>query len=114
MPNPKNPLSDPATWSAETRLVHGGTKRTAFNETSEPIFMNSGYSYPSSQHAEDLFLHKIEGHNYSRFANPTLDVFQERMALLEGAEASRAFSTGTSAVTSAVRSQVRADASAGS
>src|SRR5205809_1037227 len=81
----------------ETQLVHGGGKRSNFNETSEAIFMNSGYSYPNSQHAEDLFLHKIEGHNYSRFANPTLDMFQDRMALLEGAEAARAFSTGMSA-----------------
>ena len=109
MSNSKNhPLSDPKTWAPETQLVHGGTKRSNFNETSEAIFMNSGYSYPSSQHAEDLFLHKIEGHNYSRFANPTIDMFQDRMSLLEGAEASRAFSTGMSAVTNAIMSQVRA------
>ena len=56
MPNSKNPLSDRKKLSPETQLVHGGTKRTAFNETSEAIFMNSGYSYPSSQYAEDLFL----------------------------------------------------------
>ena len=82
MPNPKNPLSDPKAWSAETQLVHGGSLRSEFNETSEAIFMNSGYSYPSSQHAEDLFLNKLNGHhyNYSRFANPTLEMFQERMA----------------------------------
>lgn len=110
MPNPKNPLSDPKTWAPETQLVHGGGLRSEFNETSEAIFMNSGYSYPSSQHAEDLFLNKLNGHhyNYSRFANPTLDMFQNRMALLEGAEAARAFSTGMSAVTNAVMSQVRA------
>jgi len=103
-----HPLSDPKNWAPETQLVHGGTKRSNFNETSEAIFMNSGYSYPSSQHAEDLFLHKIEGHNYSRFANPTIDMFQDRMSLLEGAEASRAFATGMSAVTNAIMSQVRA------
>ncbi len=109
MPNSKNPLSDRKKLSPETQLVHGGTKRTAFNETSEAIFMNSGYSYPSSQYAEDLFLNKIPGaHNYSRFANPTVDVLQERMALLEGAEAARAFATGMAAVTNAVMSQVRA------
>ena len=103
-----NPLSDPKNWSPETQLVHGGSKRSQFNETSEAIFLNSGYSYPSSQHAEDIFTHKIAGHNYSRFANPTLDMFQDRMALLEGAEAARAFATGMSAVTNAVMSQVRA------
>jgi O-succinylhomoserine sulfhydrylase len=108
--NVKNPLSDPKSWSPETQLVHGGGLRSAFNETSEAIFMNSGYSYPNSQHAQDLFLNKLNGHhyNYSRFANPTLEMFQERMALLEGAEAARAFSTGMSAVTNAVMSQVRA------
>jgi O-succinylhomoserine sulfhydrylase len=110
MPNSKknHPLSDPKNWAPETQLVHGGSMRSQFNETSEAIFLNSGYAYPSSQHAEDIFTHKIAGHNYSRFANPTLDMFQDRMALLEGAEAARAFATGMSAVTNAVMSQVRA------
>jgi O-acetylhomoserine/O-acetylserine sulfhydrylase-like pyridoxal-dependent enzyme len=72
------------------------------------MYLTSGYSYPNSAHAQALFENKIEGHNYSRFANPTVDMFQERMALLEGAEASRAFATGMAAVTNAVMSQVRA------
>ncbi|WP_423069091.1 O-succinylhomoserine sulfhydrylase [Devosia sp. CN2-171] len=109
MSKSNNPLNDPKKLSAATQLVHGGTRRSEFNETSEAIFMNSGYSYPSSQYAEDLFLNKIPGaHNYSRFANPTMEMFQNRMALLEGAEAARAFATGMSAVTNAVMSQVRA------
>ncbi len=109
MSKSNNPLNDPRKQSAATQMVHGGGKRSGFNETSEAIFMNSGYAYPSSQYAEDLFLNKIPGaHNYSRFANPTMDMFQDRMALLEGAEAARAFATGMSAVTNAVMSQVRA------
>ncbi|MEQ1769361.1 MAG: O-succinylhomoserine sulfhydrylase [Devosia sp.] len=108
MPDPKNPLSDPKRRSAATQLVHGGGMRSQFNETSEAIFLNSGYAYPSSQHAEDIFTHQIEGHNYSRFANPSMDMFQNRMALLEGSEASRAFATGMAAVTNAIMSQVRA------
>ncbi len=109
MSKANNPLNDPKNRAPETQLVHGGVHRSGFNETSEAIFMTSGYSYPSSQHAEDLFLNKLPGaHNYSRFANPTVDVFQERMALLEGAEAGRAFATGMAAVTNAVMSQVRA------
>ena len=109
MSKSNNPLNDPTKQSAATQMVHGGGKRSGFNETSEAIFMNSGYAYPSSQYAEDLFLNKIPGaHNYSRFANPTMDMFQNRMALLEGAEAARAFATGMSAVTNAVMSQVRA------
>lgn len=109
MSRDKNPLLDPKRHGAATQMVHGGDKRTAFNETSEAIFLNSGYSYPSSEHAELLFQNKIPGgHNYSRFANPTVDVFQERMALIEGAEAGRAFASGMAAVTNAVMSQVRA------
>ncbi len=110
MSKANNPLNDPKNRSPETQLVHGGVHRSGFNETSEAIFMTSGYSYPNSQHAEDLFLNKLNApaHNYSRFANPTVDVFQERMALLEGAEAGRAFATGMAAVTNAVMSQVRA------
>ncbi|MEP7240405.1 MAG: O-succinylhomoserine sulfhydrylase [Devosia sp.] len=108
MSNSKNPLSDPKNRSAETHLVHGGSMRSQFNETSEAIYLNSGYAYPSSQHAEDIFTHAIEGHNYSRFANPNFDMLQTRMALLEGAEAARVFATGMAAVTNAVMSQVRA------
>ncbi|WP_055047997.1 O-succinylhomoserine sulfhydrylase [Devosia sp. A16] len=110
MSKSKNPLNDEKNRSPATQVVHGGTQRSQFKETSEAIFMNSGYSYPSSQYAEDLFLNKISkpAHNYSRFANPTMDMFQDRMALLEGAEAARAFATGMSAVTNAVMSQVRA------
>ena len=107
MPNPKNPLNDPKARAAETQLVHGGTNRSAFNETSEALFLTSGYSYPSSEHAERLFKNEIPGHNYSRFSNPTIDMFQQRMALLEGAEAARGFATGMAAVTNAVMSQVR-------
>ncbi len=107
MADPRNPLQDPKRRSAETQLIHGGTTRSPFHETSEPLYLTSGYSYPDSHHAERLFNHEIAGHNYSRFANPTLDVFQERMALIEGAEAARAFSTGMAAVTNAVMSQVR-------
>tara|TARA_R110002020_G_scaffold178334_4_gene371322 strand:+ start:3356 stop:4564 length:1209 start_codon:yes stop_codon:yes gene_type:complete len=109
MSRANNPLLDPARRSPETQLVHGGTHRTEFNETSEALFLNSGYSYPSSDHAERLFKGEIPGaHNYSRFANPTVDVLQTRMALLEGAEAARGFATGMAAVTDAVMSQVRA------
>lgn len=109
MSKQNNPLRDPNKRSAATQMVHGGNNRTEFHETSEALFLNSGYSYPSSEHAELLFQNKIPGgHNYSRFANPTVDVFQERMALIEGAEAGRAFASGMAAVTTAVMSQVRA------
>ena len=108
MSKSNNPLNDLSRLSPATQLVHGGTERTPFGETSEALFLNSGYSYPSSEHAEKLFKGEVPGHNYSRFANPTLDMFQDRMALLEGAEAARSFATGMAAVTNAVMSQVRA------
>ena len=109
MSKENNPLLDPKKRAAATQLVHGGGRRTEFHETSEALFLNSGYSYPSSEHAERLFRNQIPGgHNYSRFANPGFDMLQERMALLEGAEAARAFATGMAAVTNAIMSQVRA------
>ncbi|HEY9011059.1 MAG TPA: O-succinylhomoserine sulfhydrylase [Devosia sp.] len=107
MSKSNNPLNDPKNRAPETTLVHGGTMRSAFNETSEALFLTSGYSYPSSEHAEALFKGEIAGHNYSRFANPTVDMFQARMALLEGAEDARGFASGMAAVTNAVMSQVR-------
>ncbi len=108
MPKAKNLLSDKGNWSPETKLVHGGTMRSGFNETSEALYLSSGYAYPDSTHAEKLFANEIPGHNYSRFANPTVDMFQDRVALLEGAEAARAFASGMAAVTNAVMSLVRA------
>jgi len=109
MSKSNNPLNDPRKRSAETMLVHGGTTRSQWLETSEALYLTSGYAYPTSDHAERLFRGEIPGgHNYSRFANPTVDMFQNRMALLEGAEDARAFATGMAAVTNAVMSQVRA------
>ena len=108
MSKSKNPLNDPANQAPETLLVHGGTMRSPFNETSEALYLTSGYAYPSSEHAEDLFKGEIAGHNYSRFANPTVDMLLARMALLEGAEDARGFASGMAAVTTAVMSQVRA------
>jgi O-succinylhomoserine sulfhydrylase len=108
MTKSKNPLNDPRKRRPETALVHGGTTRSQFFETSEAMYLTSGYSYPSAEHAQALFENKIPGHNYSRFANPTVDMFQDRMSLLEGAEASRAFATGMAAVTNALLSQLRA------
>ncbi|MBN9310952.1 O-succinylhomoserine sulfhydrylase [Devosia sp.] len=109
MSKSNNPLNDPRNQAAETQLVHGGIMRSQFNETSEALYLTSGYTYPNSEHAEALFKGDIPGHNYSRFANPTVDVLLERMALLEGAEDARGFASGMAAVTAAVMSQVRAD-----
>jgi O-succinylhomoserine sulfhydrylase len=86
----------------DTLLIQGGTQRSQFGETSEAIFMNSGYVYENAEDAEARFSGGAEGYVYSRFANPTVSMFETRMALLEGAEAARATATGMAAVTSAL------------
>ena len=91
-----------------TQLVHGGTMRSAFGETSEGLFLTQGFVYDTMEAAELRFKGEAPGFIYSRFANPTVSMFEQRMALLEGAEASRATATGMAAVTAALMSLVRA------
>src|SRR5580698_9535918 len=83
----------------ETRLVHSGTLRSQFGETSEALFLTQGYVYDSAAQAEARFKNEDPGYQYSRFANPTIDMFERRMAAFEGAEAARATATGMAAVT---------------
>jgi len=85
-----------------TELVHGGTNRTPFGETSEAMFLTSGYVYETMEAAEARFKGDEPGFIYSRFANPTVRMFEERMMALEGAEDARATATGMAAVTSAM------------
>ncbi len=73
-------------WRPATRLVHGGVLRSQFMETAEAIFMNSGYTYGSAEEAEAAFDNSRPRFVYSRYANPTVQMFEERMALLEGAD----------------------------
>jgi O-succinylhomoserine sulfhydrylase len=93
---------------AATRLVHGGSQRSSFGETSEALFLTQGYVYESAESAESRFKNELPGYVYSRFSNPTVAMFEERMALLEGAEAARATASGMAAVTAALMSLVRA------
>jgi len=98
---------DPA-WQPETALVHGGSLRSGFNEMSEAIFLTQGYQYTSAEQAEERFKSEAGGFIYSRYANPTVAMFEERMRLLEGAEAVRATASGMSAVTAALLSVLKA------
>lgn len=91
-----------------TQLVHGGTMRSQFGETSEALFLTSGYVYETMEAAEKRFKNIEPGFIYSRFSNPTIRMFEERMALLEGAEDARATATGMAAVTSAMLCYLRA------
>src|SRR6185436_11540365 len=95
-------------YRPETRLVHAGTLRSEFGETSEALFLTQVYVYESSLQAERRFKNEDPGYQYSRFSNPTVTMFEQRMASLEGAEAARATATGMAAVTTALMGQLRA------
>ncbi len=107
MSSPKSP-SRIAALRPATRLVHGGSMRSQFGEVSEALFLTQGYVYDTMEAAEARFNGDDPGFIYSRFSNPTVAMFEERMALLEGAEAARATATGMAAVTAAMLGQVQA------
>lgn len=100
--------ADPSKWQPETQLVQGGILRSNFGETSEAIFATQGFVYDSSEQAEARFKNEDPGFQYSRFANPTVSMFEERMCLLEGAQAARATATGMAAVSAALLSYLSA------
>jgi O-succinylhomoserine sulfhydrylase len=102
------PASPKKTYRPETRLVHAGTLRSQFGETSEALFLTQGYVYPTAEECEARFSGKTPGYVYSRYSNPTMSMFEQRMASLEGAEAARATATGMAAVTTALMGLVRA------
>ncbi len=91
-----------------TQLVHGGTLRSQFGETSEALFMTQSYVYESAEQAERRFKGDEPGFIYSRYANPTVAMFEERMRLMEGAEAARATASGMAAVTAVFLSWLKA------
>jgi O-succinylhomoserine sulfhydrylase len=95
-------------YRPETRLVHGGTLRSQFGEMSEALFLTQGYIYPTAEECEARFSGKIPGYVYSRYSNPTMSMFEQRMALLEGAEAARSTATGMAAVTTSLMGLVKA------
>jgi O-succinylhomoserine sulfhydrylase len=94
-------------WAPETQLVHGGQLRTDFGETSETLFLTQSFVYDTAEQAEARFKDEDPGYIYSRFSNPTVSMFEERMRLLEGAEAARATATGMAAVTAAILSYLK-------
>lgn len=95
-------------WALETQLVRGATERSQFSETSEAIFMNSGYVYESAEEAENSFNGTLERFVYSRFRNPTVAMFERRLALIEGAEECRGMASGMAAVFAALACQLSA------
>lgn len=100
--------TDPRNYGANTRLVRAGVKRTEHHETSEALFLTSGYVYDSAEEAEAAFINDGSRYVYGRFGNPTIALFEERLAALEGAEACKGVASGMAAVFAALACQVKA------
>jgi len=103
----KSPAST-AHYRPETRLVHSGTLRSQYGETSEALFLTQGYVYNSAEECEARFKGEDPGFIYSRYSNPTIAMFERRMIELEGAEAARSAATGMAAVTTAILAPLKA------
>ena len=95
-------------WKPATQLVHGGTDRSLHGETSEALYLTQGFVYDSAEAAEARFTGDEPGYIYSRYANPTVSMFEKRMCALEGAEAALATSSGMGAVSAALLCQLNA------
>jgi O-succinylhomoserine sulfhydrylase len=95
-------------YRPETRLVHSGTLRSQFGETSEALFLTQGFVYDTAEQCEARFKGDEAGFLYSRFSNPTVSMFERRMIELEGAGAARATATGMAAVTAAILAPLKA------
>ncbi|WP_428488019.1 O-succinylhomoserine sulfhydrylase [Rhodopila sp.] len=98
---------DPSRLRPATRLVQGGVQRTHHGETAEALFLTSGYVYDSAEQAEATFAGAVDHYQYSRFANPTLTMLEDRLCLLEGAEACRTTATGMAAVNATMLSHLK-------
>lgn len=98
----------PANYRPETRLVHSGTLRSQYGETSESLFLTQGYVYDTAEQCEARFKGEDPGFIYSRYSNPTIAMFERRMIELEGAEAARSAATGMAAVTTAILAPLKA------
>src|SRR3954467_2008325 len=105
-PMSKSPAST-ASYRPETRLVHSGTLRSQYGETSESLFLTQGYVYATAEECEARFKGEDPGFIYGRFSNPTISMFEQRMIELEGAEACRSAATGMAAVTTAILAPLR-------
>ena len=95
---PQNRKSPSWDLDAQTLAVRAGQVRSGFGETSEAIFLNSGFTYASAEQAEGAFAEEIDHYLYSRFHNPTVSMFENRLAALEGADQCLATSSGMSAM----------------
>ncbi|WP_029350615.1 O-succinylhomoserine sulfhydrylase [Bosea sp. 117] len=108
LPEPKLSPAEIAGLRPDTRLVHGGILRSPYGETAEALYLTQGYVYETAEQAEARFKGDDPGFIYTRYSNPTNAMFEERLALLEGAEVARSTASGMAAVTAALLCQLRA------
>ena len=95
-------------WAHATRLVRGGTERSGHGETSEALYLTSGFVYETAAVGDARTAGEAEGYVYGRFGNPTVTMFEDRLASIEGAESCQATATGMAAVFAALMCQLRA------
>jgi O-succinylhomoserine sulfhydrylase len=100
--------NDPNDWEIPTRLVRGGTMRSQFGETAEALYLTQSFVYDTAESADARFAGNDPGYIYSRYGNPTVSMFENRLALIEGAEGCRATASGMSAVFLALMGLLRA------
>jgi O-succinylhomoserine sulfhydrylase len=100
--------SKTSNWARQTQMVRAGSMRSDLGEMSEAMFMTSAFTYENAEVAEARFDGRAEGFTYSRQTNPTVAMFEERMALLEGAEVGRATGTGMAAMTASLMASLKA------
>jgi O-succinylhomoserine sulfhydrylase len=103
----KNKNIDFKNLRLETQLVRGGSIRSDFGETSEAIFLNSGFAYNSAETAESRFNGEAPGYVYSRYLNPSLKMLEDKLAILEGAEAACVMASGMAAVFASIMCQLK-------
>ena len=99
---------DPSKLRPATRLVQGGVRRSAHGETAEALYLTSGFVYDDAEQAEATFNGSVEHYQYSRFGNPTVTMLEDRLCLIEDAEACRTTATGMAAVNAALLAHLKA------
>lgn len=103
----KKPTKSAANWQQATKLVRGKRMKSSYGETSEGLFINSSYSYESAEEGEGRFDGSVEGYKYGRYSHPNLDTLEQRLALMEGAEACVVTASGMAAVFAAFMCQLK-------
>jgi O-succinylhomoserine sulfhydrylase len=106
MADPKS--TKPEDWETATKLIRGGIHRSMYGETAEALYLTQGFVYETAEQADARFAGNEPGYVYSRYANPTNRMFEERLALLEGAETCRTAASGMAAVAMAVQGLLKA------